>query len=213
MHDPAKTSGGAANARRPWAVIRDAAATAALWCLAIVVLGHNLILHRQLQSMRAQLAPPIPTMDAGSRLYGLAGTNMEGRLVRIEWPATADQHLLLITFSPGCPACRANQKGWSALSTELKNRGWHVLWVSRDTVEQTKEYCAQQAIDPSDVLAEPPYGTYIQLKLQTVPFTILVGDHGTIQRSWGGSLPLSTWRQVFSYVQLTEPKELEARVP
>ena len=49
------------------------------------------------------------------------------------------------------------------LANTLKRDGVRVLWVSRDPVGITRDYCLKHGIPMSDVLADPPYRTYLQL--------------------------------------------------
>jgi peroxiredoxin len=112
---------------------------------------------------------------------------------------SADSKLLIITFSPSCPACRANQEGWKKLAGTLEQRGVRVLWVSRDTVETTRDYCMTHGIRLSDTLADPPYRTYVQLGLARVPNTVLVRADGTVEKVWAGRLDQAGWNTIFGY--------------
>src|SRR6266478_2527601 len=86
----------------------------------------------------------------------LAGIAFDGRLEPVILPA-AGSKLLIITFSPGCPACQANQDGWMRLASTLERKGVRVVWVSRDPIEITRDYCLKHGIRLSDTLADPPY--------------------------------------------------------
>jgi peroxiredoxin len=74
------------------------------------------------------------------------------------------------------------------LANALEPKGVRVLWVSRDPIEVTKEYCLKRGILLSDVLADPPYRTYTQLGLARVPNTVLVDATGTVEKVWPGRL-------------------------
>ncbi len=62
------------------------------------------------------------------------------------------------------------------------------MWVSRDPVAYTRQYCEKNNIQPSDVLADPPYRTYFQLGLEGVPYTLVVGTQGVVEKAWKGRL-------------------------
>ena len=128
----------------------------------------------------------------------LSGLALDGRVEPVSLPQ-ADSKLLLITFSPGCPACQANQEGWANLASMLKAKGVRVLWVSRDPTDITREYCLKHGIPPTDVVADPPYRTYLQLGLARVPNTVLVGPGGTVEKVWAGRLDQSGWATMFAY--------------
>jgi peroxiredoxin len=142
-------------------------------------------------------------ITVGTRLRSLAGLGLDGEF-RTVLPPTAGPGLLVITFSPGCPACRANQPGWAGLAREVEQRGWAVLWVSRDTVNITREYCLEEHIPLSAALADPPYRTYVQLGLKAVPKTVVVRSDGAVEKVWTGLLDSTGWREVFAYFGTVE---------
>ena len=79
-----------------------------IWLVGLGVLAQNILLRQQNQSLQEALAPQI---TAGARVEMPAGLGLDGRFQRLALPP-ADSKLLIITFSPGCPACQANQEGW-----------------------------------------------------------------------------------------------------
>ncbi len=166
-----------------------------LWLAALAVLAENVVLLRQNRHLREALAPQIA---AGTHLQMLSGLSLDGRQEPVDLPA-AGSKLLIITFSPGCPACQANQDGWMRLATTLEPKGMRVLWVSRDPIEITRDYCAKHGIPLSDTLADPPYRTYAQLGLARVPNTVLVGAGGTVEKVWAGRLDQPDWNTMFAY--------------
>jgi hypothetical protein len=51
--------------------------------------------------------------------------------------AVRDSRLVIITFSPSCPACQANQEGWMQLASTLEQQEF-ARWVSRDPWKKRK---------------------------------------------------------------------------
>ncbi len=166
-----------------------------LWLVALGVLAENVFLFLQNRRLSEALAPQI---TAGTQLQMLAGIGFDGRLEPVALPS-ADSKLLIITFSPGCPACQANQEGWMKLAGTLEQRGVRVLWVSRDSIEITRDYCLKHGILLSDTLADPPYRTFAQLGLARVPNTLLVGAEGRVEKVWAGRLDQAGWNTMFAY--------------
>jgi len=166
-----------------------------LWLAGLGVLAENIFLFRQNRHLSEALAPQI---TAGTQLQMLAGIAFDGRLEPVALPA-AGSKLLIITFSPGCPACQANQDGWMRLTSRLEQKGVRVLWVSRDPVEITRNYCVKYGIRLSDTLADPPYRTFAQLGLARVPNTLLVGAEGRVEKVWAGRLDQAGWNTMFTY--------------
>src|SRR5713226_6569507 len=172
-----------------------------LWLAALGVLAENVVLLQQNRHLSEALAPQIA---AGTRLQMLAGLGLDGRLQPVTLPQ-AGSRLLIITFSPGCPACQANQDGWMRLATTLEQKGVRVLWVSRDPIQITKDYCTKHGIPLSDTLADPPYRTFAQLGLARVPNTLLVGAEGRVEKVWAVRLDQAGWNTMFAY--FGEPPE------
>jgi hypothetical protein len=85
------------------------------------------------------------------------------------------------------------------LASAIEQKGVRVLWVSRDPLEITRDYCVKHGIRLSDTLAEPPYRTFAQLGLARVPNTLLVGAEGRVEKVWAGRLDQTGWNTMFSY--------------
>ena len=83
-----------------------------LWIAALAVLAQNIALVWQNRRLRDAQAPQIV---AGAQLQMLSGIGLDGRIDPVSLPMDGSK-LLIITFSPGCPACQANQDGWTRLT-------------------------------------------------------------------------------------------------
>jgi peroxiredoxin len=166
-----------------------------LWLVASGVLAENIFLFLENRRLNEALAPQI---TAGTQLKMLAGIGFDGRLEPVTLPSAVSK-LLIITFSPGCPACQANQEGWMKLASALEQKGIRVLWVSRDPIEITRDYCVKYGVPLSDVLADPPYRTFAQLGLARVPNTLLVGLDGRVEKVWAGRLDQAGWDTMFAF--------------
>ena len=179
-----------------------------VWIAALAVLAENIALFRQNRRLLEAAAPQIA---AGTQLQMLSGLTLDGRIVPVGFPALGSK-LLVLTFSPGCPACQANQAKWMNLANTLGQKGGvRVLWVSRDPIEVTKEYCLKRGIPLSDVLADPPYRTYTQLGLARVPNTVLVDASGTVEKVWPGRLDEAGWDTLFAYFGERQEKPFAAQ--
>lgn len=179
-----------------------------IWPAGLGVLTENILLLQQNRSLREALAPQI---SSGVHVERLAGLALDGRLQPIALPS-ADSKLLIITFSPSCPACQANQERWMKLAGALERKGVRILWVSRDSVEMTRDYCMKHEIRLSHVLADPPYSTYVQLGLARVPNSLLVRADGTVEKVWAGRLDQASWDTMFAYFGEREEMASSTRV-
>ena len=179
-----------------------------LWLAGLGVLAENIFLFLQNRHLSEALAPQI---TAGTQLQMLSGVALDGRLEPVTLPS-ADSKLLIITFSPSCPACQANQDGWMRLASTLERKGVRVLWVSRDPIEITRDYSLKHGIRLSNTLADPPYRTFAQLGLARVPNTLLVGAEGRAEKVWAGRLDQTGWNAMFAYFGEREGMASPARV-
>ena len=166
-----------------------------IWLVGLGLLGENILLLRQNRTLHEALAPQI---TAGAHFERLAGFALDGSIQPLLLPS-ADSKLLIITFSPSCPACQANQEGWMKLASALEQKDVRVVWLSRDPVEITRDYCMKHGIHLADTLADPPYGTYVQLCLARVPNAVLVRAGGTVEKVWAGRLDQAGWKSMFAY--------------
>jgi peroxiredoxin len=182
----------------------------AILVIAVAVLGQNLFLLRDNRALRQSqdVMNAQAIIPAGKILHNLAAVSPDGRLQTIAMPEETAKKILVITFSPGCPYCRASQAAWMDLSKELKKRPeWRVLWVSRDPISNTIKYCNEQQIPLDDTVADPTYRTYMQLELKSVPNTLVVGTGGRVEKVWAGQVDKKEWDEIVSYFNLQQ-KEL-----
>lgn len=180
-----------------------------LCCGAAAVIFENVSLIRENRLLRTIDDRYTAQIQAGQKLgASLTAIGSDGRLASIPLPVTDKEHLLIITFSPGCPSCRANQEKWTKLAGALEQRGWHVLWVSRDPLDASVGYAREHQIQLANVLADPPYRTYVQLGLSRVPNTLVVLPGGTIGKVWPGQLESVKWKEVFEYFNLEDERSV-----
>lgn len=178
-----------------------------LWAVGIALIGTNVFLLRENRTLRgaASGAVDVANIVEGKHLpRNLAGATLDNAFRPIAFPATDSRRTLLITFSPSCPHCRANHKNWSVITSELRRQGgWRILWVSRDPVEMTKDYCEDSDIPVAETLADPTYRTYTMLDLRMVPNTVVIDSRGLVEKVWPGELDAAGWKDVFSYLHMS----------
>lgn len=181
-----------------------------VWCLSAGVLFQNYSLSRKLE-----LAQKSSTgVHVGTRLHNISGAGLDGQLRSIAIPETESDHLLILTLSPGCPACESNQANWLLLADELRRRvGWRVLWISRDPIDVSKEYFERTNTPLAEALADPPNRTYSQLHLQAVPSTLVVGAGGIVEQCWTGLLSPTDWGIIYSYLGVHKAHMSSGQVP
>lgn len=176
-----------------------------LWCVALGVLGMNISLLRENRTLQAAVSTAArPNIEVGKHLgRSVAAVTLDNLFHPIEFSAADSKRTLIITFSPLCPHCKANQQMWSIATKELRRRGgWRILWISRDPAAPTKDYCEDYDMPLAETFADPTYRTYLMLDLKEVPNTISVDQRGVVEQVWRGELQSDQWRQLFSYLEL-----------
>ena len=175
-----------------------------VWLAGLSVLAANIILVHRNRKLEEAVAPQI---ISGAHIEMLSGLGLDGHFQTLD-PSSLNSKLLIITFSPGCSACRANQEGWKKLGAVLQQKGVRIIWFSRDPVNVTRAYCTRQGIHLSDVMADPSHTSYLQLGLSRVPNTLLVGTGGQVEQVWAGRLDSAGWASLFAYFGEEELKAL-----
>ena len=94
---------------------------------------------------------------------------------------------LLVQLSYLCPYSQRNFEAWHRLAAEARAQGWQVVWITRDKLRQIPKDAARREI-AGGLIADPTYATYVQLKLATVPQTVLVRKDGVVQSVYAGIL-------------------------
>jgi peroxiredoxin len=166
--------------------------------LVLGLIGQNIALIWQTRELKKRLELATnKEFKPGEVLPDFAGIDLNKQYVKIGFNES-HKKFLLITFSTGCPACHANLPNWLALSRKLDRNQWQVVWLSRDPIDMTKEYCSEQNIS-DQVLSEFPLRTYNLLGLRGVPQTAVTDSHGKIEKVWVGQLDDKGWSDVASY--------------
>lgn len=82
-------------------------------------------------------------------------------------------------------------------------KGWRVVWISRDPIQSTRAYCEQNGLVLSDVYADPTYDTYNQLGLKSVPYVIAIRADGSVEKVWRGRLDTAQQASMSAYFRAT----------
>jgi hypothetical protein len=145
----------------------------------------------------------VPQIQAGRQLEALTAIDAGGALATVKLPSTEAEKLLIITFSPVCPACRKNTPGWRRLTQALRGRdSWRVVWVSRNLEKATRQYCEEQRLPLANVFWDPSHRTYLQLGLESVPNIMAVDYGGVVRKIWAGVLDSQTWKEIAEYTNV-----------
>jgi peroxiredoxin len=164
------------------------------------ILAINLALIRYNRELREELDSVIhKEFHPGDSLKSFGGVSLQGSFTKVSF-AEKPKKTVLIAFSTGCAACKANLGNWLRLSSQLDRSEWDVVWLSRDPKEMTSEFSRKHGIR-DEVLAEFSCTSYDYLGLRMVPRMIVVGRDGEVKKIWNGELQKSQWEEVFDYFQ------------
>lgn len=162
------------------------------------ILCQNIVLLWQARGLRTRLDLTVnKEFQPGDVLPDFGGIDLNEKYVKMGFNESRKK-FLLITFSTGCPACYANLPNWLALSGKLDRNQWQVVWLSRDPLEMTREYCSEQKIS-DQVLTEFSLRVYNVLGLRGVPQTAVADSYGNIEKVWVGQLDNQGWSDVANY--------------
>lgn len=162
------------------------------------VLVINFTLMRQNENIKDQLDQVIhKEFHPGDTLKSFGGVDAGGRFATASF-VNAPKQTLLIAFSTGCSASKANLENWITLSSQLSKDQWRVLWISRDPDPLTEEFTRSHGIT-GEVLSELSCSTSDYLGLRMVPRMVVVDRDGKIRKIWNGALTGEEWDEVFEY--------------
>lgn len=164
-----------------------ATSAGAAWFMIAATLSVNMLLVYDNNQLKHRLSQP-SNMTAGSRVTDLTGFGLDGRREHLAFES--DRRFVVFTFSVTCPFCQASLGEWKAIERRLDPAKWSVVWVSRDSLERTREFARTEAIT-GHVLVDVPHRLYAQLGLGSVPKTVVLSDRGEVTGSVGGAVNAS----------------------
>jgi hypothetical protein len=147
--------------------------------------------HFQLVSANKSLKLRILTaaseqVQIGDRLGELAGTTIGDVYIR-RTVAGFIPGSLVMGLSARCGVCSENRETWRRVSDQARSRGLQVIWVGRDRVLELIDF-----LDPASaadaMIAEPTHPTYLQVKLNLVPQTLVINAKGIVEYARTGPI-------------------------
>jgi peroxiredoxin len=87
---------------------------------------------------------------------------------------------LVVAMSATCGFCQQSLDAWRRLSSKARRLGVQVVWVSRDTTRGKAGGEVLIGLDDS-LIADPTHSTYVQLRMSTVPQTLIVQNDGVVK--------------------------------
>jgi len=163
------------------------------WLSLVLVLLTGFFVYQHLQLIRINRFQKLKIMTAaseqvrlGDRVEHLAGTTVGGVFVRRSVTGVL-RGSLIVGLSPSCGVCAQNRAAWTRVSAHARTRGAQIVWVSRDGVPGLVEFVAPASLSDG-LIAEPTHPTYLQLRLNLVPQTLVVSATGIVEYARTGLL-------------------------
>jgi hypothetical protein len=186
--------------KRVWSSLRANWALIAGFALLIGVAGETVMIRKQTADVNAVIQRQRSDVVAiGDHIGDLVGTGAS-RLQVCYRLTGVPRGSLVIGMSSGCPFCQRSFAAWRRLSAKARLRGIHVIWVSRDSTEDASSETGVFHLDESGI-ADPSYRTYLQLKLSTVPQTLVVQSDGRVKDVRAGPVEAQTEVRLWNSIE------------
>lgn len=155
-------------------------AGAALVVMTVRLTGQNRELTAQIQSFFRSIALP-----AGTRMPALIGFDRTGQEVIVD-STSEDRPVLVLVFSPACPACEDNWPKWNALVSLQREMGGSIVPVDI-TGGVRDDYLQAHGIASLPVVDSVTPETDMAYRFRFTPQTLIV-HRGKLAAGWIGIL-------------------------
>lgn len=180
--------------------------TALLVVISGLVLGlMNMLLLKQNIEMKASADQGARSLvlQPGAQLPPLDGLDTAGNKTSFKYGEDTRKTLLMV-FSPGCGACKANMPNWQALAKDLDPQSYRIVTASL-MAEGTQAYLEKYGLDALPAIAEPDAEDRLSYNLVLSPQLILIGADGKTEKVWTGALQNADKADVEKTLNVTLP--------
>lgn len=152
----------------------------------VLVDGLLLVRNRDLQSQVGLLAKE-RYLQVGDAVPPLAGIGPHGESVRVSYEGDGQKTLLLV-FSPLCGWCERNLGNWEAIAAATDAASFRTVAVSVNRDEVESYVSARSLFAGMPVIADLEIQGRLDYKLLDTPQTLVIDDHGRVEKVWVGAL-------------------------
>ena len=124
-------------------------------------------------------------LPAGAQVPPLIGTDRDGGDIVVDL-TTEDQPVLLLVFSPFCPACDQNWPNWRTLLAAQQASGGRVVPVDITGLAQD-DYLRRNGIDRIPIVVDVTPETNMAYRFRFTPQTLILHE-GELIGGWTGVL-------------------------
>lgn len=155
---------------------------------ASVLMLVNVLLAQQNKQLKALAGKPGRRLELspGKGVPPVEGFDVEGNKVVVSYGEDPRKTVLLV-FSPGCRACKANMSNWQSLIKGVDKSLYRVIALSLAPTG-IEDYLAQFNPAGVPVLAEVDAKTRVEYQLSLTPQQILIDPEGKVEKVWTGLL-------------------------
>src|SRR5690554_6931322 len=151
----------------------------------LVFLNFRLVDHNRELSTQVEAFYRSIEMPVGARVPPVHGFDRDGGEVFVD-PITEELPVLLLVFSPFCPACDENWPMWQPLLAAQRASGGKVIPVDISGVVQD-DYLIAHGIDSEQVMIDVAPETNMAYRFRFTPQTLIV-HVGQVVAGWTGVL-------------------------
>ena len=132
---------------------------------------------------------PIAALKIGEAMPDFALPDLGGKTVKLS-EVVRDKKLVMINFwATWCGPCRVEMPSFEQLYNEQKNNGFTILAVAEDTERTKVDHYLKEKPVSFPVLLDQDNALLKQLKIETLPTTVLLNSDGKIREVYEGVHP------------------------
>jgi peroxiredoxin len=132
---------------------------------------------------------PVATLKIGERMPDFSLPDATGKIVKLSEVAEANKLVLINFWASWCGPCRVEMPSFDALYQAQKNNGFAILAISEDKERPKLDQYLKEKPVSFPVLLDQDGQLAKQLRITTLPTTILIEEGGKIRRVHEGVQP------------------------
>jgi peroxiredoxin len=164
-----------------------------LWSIILIILviamGVEILLlvqeNRELRSALTARRGPFKVLNPEEKVPSLVGIDQKGEEVKVEYPCA--EQTILFWFSAACPSCEHNVEFWKELYEEHGFKGFRFFGATSAGEGKTDDFVEKFQLE-FPVLTVSDYSLLDQYKVEVIPQTMLINEHGIVLKVWPGPL-------------------------
>lgn len=173
-------------------------ATAATLIVGVLWQSHTVVARNTALSTALDRALRVQVAE-GDAVLALTGVDLDGRRIRVDIRGQ-ERPALVVGFSINCPYCQQSIDAWSRIATVASQVGVKVYIVAAEDPAAVQTFAKSRPLF-GEVVAEPAYSTHVQMRMGTVPSTVVVVPGGFVRKVWIGAVNSKFETEIETYLK------------